>query len=196
MSQHEVELPNPEEMEEQRQKAFTRRTALVTAVFAVFLALVSLGGNNAQKEMLLAQQQASDQWAFYQSKAMREHLYRLEKERVEGELLEEGKGLSAEAREHKEARLKRLGEQESRYEHEKKEIEDKARELERERDASRTRDPYFDYAEVLLQIAIVLASMSILTGARPILYTALAAAVLGVLLGADGFLLFFRIPFF
>lgn len=190
----EVELPNPEEMEEHKQKGFTRRTALTTAVFAVFLAVVSLGGNNAQKEMLLSQQQASDQWAFYQSKAMREHLYRLEKERVEGELLEQDKGLTAVAREHKEVRLKRLGEQEARYEHEKKEIEAKARELEHERDAARAKDPYFDYAEVLLQIAIVLASMSILTGARPILYAALVAAVLGALLGVDGFLLLFRIP--
>jgi hypothetical protein len=191
----EVELPNPEEIEEQRRDGFTRRTALTTAVFAVFLAVVSLGGNNAQKEMMLAQQQASDQWAFYQSKAMREHLYRLEKERVEGELLEQDKNLSAEVREHKQARLKGLGEQEARYEREKKGIEDKARELEHERDAARAKDPYFDYAEVLLQISIVLASMSILTGARPIFYTALVAAVLGAFLGADGFLLFFRIPF-
>jgi hypothetical protein len=40
------------------------------------LPLTSLGGNNATKEMLLSQQQASDQWAFYQSKALREHLYK------------------------------------------------------------------------------------------------------------------------
>ena len=53
----EVELPNPKELEEKAEGAFSRRVALVTAVYAVVLAIASLGGNNAMKEMLLAQQQ-------------------------------------------------------------------------------------------------------------------------------------------
>ena len=57
----EVELPNPEELEERRDKTFSRRVALTTAVFAVILAIASLGGSNAMKEMLLAQQEASNQ---------------------------------------------------------------------------------------------------------------------------------------
>src|SRR4030065_399175 len=84
----EVELPNPEELEEVRAKAFTRRMALTTAIFAVILAITSLGGNNAMKEMLLAQQQSSDQWAFYQAKVIREHFYRGQKMRLELDLLE------------------------------------------------------------------------------------------------------------
>jgi hypothetical protein len=195
MSQHEVELPNPEELEEHKEKSFTRRTALVTAVFAVFLAVVSLGGNNAAKEVSLSQQQASDQWSFYQSKSMREHLYRIEKMRLESELLEKGPGLTAEARTHKEALLEKVSNESERYADEKKEIEEKARELEKERDRYRTRDPYFDFGEVLLQIAIVLASMSILTGARTIFFTALGSAVLGLVLGLNGFFLVFRLPF-
>jgi hypothetical protein len=35
------------------------------------LSIAALGGNNSVKEMLLAQQQASDQWAFYQAKVIR-----------------------------------------------------------------------------------------------------------------------------
>src|SRR5512135_2449380 len=84
----EVELPNPEELEEIKGKAFTRHVALTTAIFAVFLAITSLGGSNAMKEMLLAQQQASDQWAFYQAKNIREHFYRGQKQRLELDLLE------------------------------------------------------------------------------------------------------------
>ena len=64
----EVELPNPDELEERRDKTFSRRVALTTAVYAVMLAIASLGGNNAMKDMLLAQQQSSDQWAFYQAR--------------------------------------------------------------------------------------------------------------------------------
>ena len=44
------------------------------ALYAVMLAITSLGGNNAEKEMMLAQQQASNEWAFYQAKASRELL--------------------------------------------------------------------------------------------------------------------------
>ena len=56
----EVELPDPDELEERRDKTFSRRVALTTAVYAVVLAIASLGGNNAMKEMLLAQQESSE----------------------------------------------------------------------------------------------------------------------------------------
>ena len=49
----EVELPKPEELHEQAENRFSRRVALVTAVFAVVLAIAALGGNHAMKEMLL-----------------------------------------------------------------------------------------------------------------------------------------------
>jgi hypothetical protein len=75
----EVELPKPEELHEKAENRFSRRVALVTAVFAVVLAIAALGGNHAMKEMLLSQQQSSDQWAFYQAAVIREHLYRGQK---------------------------------------------------------------------------------------------------------------------
>jgi hypothetical protein len=84
----EVELPNPEELEEARNKTFSRRVALTTAVYAVVLPIASLGGNNAMKEMILAQQQSSDQWAFYQAKVIGEHLYRSQKMNLETVLAE------------------------------------------------------------------------------------------------------------
>jgi hypothetical protein len=190
----EVELPNPEELEQLREQSFTRKTALTTAVYAVCLAVVSLGGNNAAKDMTLAQQQSSDQWAFYQAKAMREVLYKIEKARLEDDLAERGPSLTPAAREHKEAFLASAAKEEARYEAEKKVIEDKARELEKERDKSRAKDPYFDFGEVLLQIAIVLASMSILTHARPIFYASLVSALVGFALGLNGYLLLFHVP--
>jgi hypothetical protein len=142
----EVELPNPEELEEKAERSFSRRVALMTAVYAVVLAIASLGGNNAMKEMLLAQQQSSDQWVFYQAKVIREHQYRAPKK------------------------------------------------LEKERDHNRDKDPYFDYAEVLLQISIVMASVSILSTSRPMFFFSLALAFGGALLTINGFTLLFRVP--
>src|SRR5437899_11198165 len=94
----EVELPNPEELEGIKNTAFTRRVAITTAVYAVMLAIAALGGNNAMKDMLLAQQQASDQWAFYQAKVIREHEYRIQQKRLEVELAERGAGMAPDTR--------------------------------------------------------------------------------------------------
>lgn len=54
------------------------------------LAIAALGGNHAMKEMLLSQQQSSDQWAFYRAKVIREHLYRAQRMRLEADLAERG----------------------------------------------------------------------------------------------------------
>ena len=192
----EVELPNTEELEEIRAKTFTKRVALVTAIFAVMLAVSSLGGNNAMKEMLLAQQQSSDQWAFYQAKVIREHLYRSQRMRIEADLMERGVAIRPEMRKHYESMLRKMDEEEARYNKEKKEIEQEAKKLEHERDINRSKDPYFDYAEVLLQISIVMASISILAVSRQIFSFAIVLASLGGLMGLNGFLLIFKIPFF
>ncbi len=190
----EVELPDPGELEEARDKTFSRRVALTTAVYAVVLALASLGGNNAMKEMLLAQQQSSDQWAFYQAKVVREHLYRAQKLNLEVALAEPG-ALKGPERTKFEALARRFAEEEQRYNAEKKDIERDAKRLEHERDVNRARDPYFDYAEVLLQIAIVCASVAILSTSRPMFWFSMVLAVLGALLTVNGFTLLVTVPF-
>ena len=89
----------------------------------------------------------------------------------------------------------KMSEEEARYGAEKKEIEMEAKKLEHERDVYRRKDPYFDYGEVLLQIAIVMASVAILSGSRPVFYFAIVSAFLGALSSINGFFLIFRIPF-
>lgn len=193
-----VELPSPREVQEQVEeaddKAFGRRVALTTAIYAVVLAIASLGGNNAMKDMLLAQQQSSDQWAFYQAKVVREHLYRAQKMTLELALAEPA-SLKGSERAKVEALARKLAEEEKRYSAEKKDIEKDARRLEAERDVQRARDPYFDYAEVLLQISIVAASVSILSASRPMFWFSLVLASAGALLTVNGFTLLARLPF-
>ncbi len=189
----ELELPNPKELEEHREKAFSRGVALTTAVYAVVLAVASLGGNNAMKEMLLAQQQSSDHWAYYQAKVVREHLNRANKILVEAQLAEPSALRGAERAKY-EALAGRFADEEKRMADDKKDIEKEARKLEHERDVYRAKDPYFDYAEVLLQIAIVSASVSILSASRPMFWFSLALAILGAALAANGFLLLVRLP--
>ena len=190
----EVELPNPGELEERRDKSFSRRVALTTAIYAVMLAIASLGGSNAMKQLLLAQQQASDQWAFYQARVIREHLYRTQKLTAELALAEPSALRGAERVKY-EALAKRFADEEKRYNTEKKDVELEARKLEALRDHHRARDPYFEFGEVLLQIAIVSASVSILSTSRAMFFFSLILAVGGAALTANGFLLFFHLPF-
>ena len=192
----EVEIPNLEELEEIKAKTFTRRVALTTAIFAVLLAITSLGGNNAMKDMLLSQQQASDQWAFYQSKALREHLYKTNGLRIEADLLERGAGMKPASKKLYGAMLRDMRAEEKRYGEEKIKIEEEAKQIEAERDRNRIKDPYFDYAEVLLQISIVMASISILAVSRQIFYFALVSASIGTIMMLNGYLLIFKLPFF
>jgi len=190
----EVELPNPKELREHAEDQFGRRVALVTAVFAVLLAIAALGGNHAMKEMLLAQQKSSDQWAFYQAKVIREHQYRGQKLRLEADLIERGDAMKPAAREKVEALMRKFEEEEKRYNTEKKDIEKDAKKLEHERDVWQAKDPYFLFAEALLQIAIVMASVSILARSRSIFGFSLLLAAGGALLTANGFLMFVHLP--
>ncbi|MBI4592617.1 MAG: DUF4337 domain-containing protein [Candidatus Rokubacteria bacterium] len=189
----EVELPDPEELAEKRDRAFSRRVALTTAIYAVVLAIASLGGNNAMKEMLLAQQEATNQWAYYQAKVIREHLNRGNKLLMETQLAEPS-GIRAAERPKFESLARKFADEEKRMAADKKDIEKEARKFESLRDGNQTKDPYFDYAEVLLQIAIVTASVSILSNSRSMFWFSMALAIGGALLTLDGFTLLVRIP--
>ena len=192
----EVELPNPEELGEIKNTAFTRRVAITTAIYAVMLAIAALGGNNAMKDMLLAQQQASDQWAFYQAKVIREHAYRIQQKRLELDLTERSSSMVPEVRQQYETLLAESAAEAKRYNTEKKDIEKDAKKLEHERDVNRNRDPYFDFAEVLLQIAIVMSSVSILASSRMMYGVSAILAVCGTFLMVNDYTLLVTLPFF
>jgi hypothetical protein len=189
-----VELPNPDELEERRDKAFSRRVALVTAVYAVALAIASVGGNNAMEDILLAQQEATNQWAYYQAKVVREHLNRGNKLLVETQLADPSPLKGAE-RTKFEALAKKYADEEKRMNADKKDIEKDARKFEKERDVNKDKDTYFDFAEVFLQIGIVLSSVAILAASRPMFWFSVVLATVGALATVNGFLLLVRIPF-
>jgi hypothetical protein len=146
------------------------------------------------KEMLLAQQQSSDQWAFYQAKVIREHQYRGQKLLLEMQLAEPST-LKGPERAKVEAQAQKFAEEEKRYNAEKKDIEKEAKRLEHHRDYERSRDPNFEYAEIFLQIAIVTASVAILAESRAMFVFSLIAAIAGALLTANGFTFGWPLPF-
>jgi hypothetical protein len=125
---------------------------------------------------------------------IREHLNRGNKLMLEMQLAEPA-GLRGAEREKFDALARKFADEEKRMNADKKEIEPKAKAAEAERDRNQAKDPYFDYAEVLLQIAIVCASVSILSTSRPMFWFSSVLAVFGTLFTLNGFLLAFRLPF-
>ncbi len=76
----------------------------------------------------------------------------------------------------------------------KKELLVKARDHEAKRDHALKQDPYFDYAEALLQIAIVLISVAIVAEQVWLSFLGGGLAIIGTLLMFNGFLLGSRFP--
>jgi hypothetical protein len=190
-----VEIPNPDDVAEQAKNQFTRRVALSIACFAVILAIASLGGSNAGKDGMLSQQKATNQWAYYQAQVVREHQYRIGKLRLELDLAERESSMTPEVGEQAKKLLARFESEEKRYSKDKQDIKTEAEGYQEQRDVALAKDPYFDYAEALLQIAIVLASVAMLAGSRPVYLISVVVALLGTFLAINGFTLLVKIPF-
>lgn len=189
-----IEVPNPDDIEELRENTITKVGALTVAAYAVLLAVTSLGGSNAGKEVLLNQQQASNQWAYYQAKTIRENLYKLQEENLQLTLIERGSTMNDAAKADYTKKAKEAKEEKDRYNKEKKEIMKTAQDHEKVRDNNMKSDPYFDYGETLLQIAIVMASVAMLAGSWSFFGASLFVAIVGSFLSANGFFLFVDIP--
>lgn len=191
-----VEVPDPKEIEEKGSDPFTRVVALMVAVYAVLLAVTALGGSNAGKDMVMAQQKASNAWAYYQAKVVRENLYVLAAREMDIQLadLADEPSANPKRKERREKAKRAYEDKAAEYKKEKEEIMAEAREYEAERDLASRRDPYFDFAEVFLQIGIVLASVAMLSGRRVAFYLSVVVAVVGGFLCANGYGLFLKVP--
>src|SRR5215210_1059158 len=173
---------------------FRRRAGLSIGVLAMLLAITSLGGDNATKEMVNANIQASDTWAFYQAKNIRQTSTQLAADELET-LLATRTDLPPEARSQTQQRLERYRATVGRYESEpetgegKRELQARAQQFEQRRERAQRQDPNFDYSQALFQIAIVLGSVSILTATRALLGLGLGLGAIATLLLLNGFLL-------
>ena len=178
---------------------FRRRAGLTIGILAMLLAIASLGGDNATKEMINANIQASDTWAFYQAKNIRQTSLQLAADEVEAGLAAQP-DLPPAARAQIQERLARYRATVARYESEpetgegKRELLARARQFEERRERAQRQDPNFDYAQALFQIAIVVSSVSILTAGRPLLWLGVALGAAATLLMLNGFLLVVDLP--
>ncbi len=178
---------------------FKQRAAVMIAAFAMVLAICGLGGSNAGKEALNNNVAASNYFSFYQAKNLRQAVLGLAVDEAELVWLADpaAPDVAKQAVREKVARYKATI---ARYESEpdtregKKELLVRAKEHEGLRDHALKQDPYFDYAEALLQIAIVLTSVAIVANLAWLAYFGGAIGIIGLLLTINGFWLLVEIP--
>ena len=170
------------------------RTALLISCLAMVLAIASLGGSNATKEAAHENILAANTYSFYQAKTIRQQALKIAISDLELKLASDPKMLP----QIKDLFTKKIEEYQktiARYESEpetkegKKELLVKAKDHEAIRDHALLQDPWFDYAEGLLQIAIVLLSVSIIGSIPALFLVGGIVGFLGLLSTLNGFLL-------
>ncbi|WP_072395989.1 DUF4337 domain-containing protein [Hyphomicrobium sp. CS1GBMeth3] len=184
---------------DQSQRNRDRWIGVYIGVLAVTLAICSLGGGNAAKEATLKNIEASNTWAFFQAKNLRRQMLRMQLDEFELVSLSDP-NLSGEAKTAISAKIASYREQDKILTSDPKsnegldELFHRGKALEAERDIAIQKDPYFDYAQALLQIAIVLASVAIISGGTAVLVASIGVGILGALLTLNGFTLLLAIP--
>lgn len=187
---------------------FKTRAAIIIAILAMLLTIASLGGENAAKTMVDANIHASDTWAFYQAKNIRQTANELAANELEIMLLVQGPSLSSEARQQIQQRIDRYKATAARYESEpdptdptnpikgegKKELSARARDWEEKRDLALRQDPNFDFSIALFQIAIVVGSVAIISTSNRLLTLSVVAGLIASVLMVNGYFLLFDLP--
>jgi hypothetical protein len=154
--------------------------------------------------MTLKNIEAANTWAFFQAKNMRRHVLRVEVDdltlrlKAEPDLTADGRAaIEAKIAEYKKQdEILTAGDPAKPVDAREglDQLFEKGKRLEVERDVAMRKDPYFDYGEALLQIAIVLASISIITKGSFLLGASGVLALVGSLFALNGFTLAFAIP--
>jgi len=194
IAEHIHEHAEPHQHEAEEHEWFRRLTAIFVGVVAMLLAIATLGGANATKEMLNANIHASDTFAFYQAKYLRQTDYRIAADQLDW-LAAATPALSPEARAAAAALVKRYRDTAAHNESDpkagngKRELLAKARRWEAARDHAAAQVPNFEYAEALYQIAVVLGSVAIVAASPALLGVSGLLAAGGFLMMLNGFLL-------
>jgi len=161
--------------------------ALFVAVVATFMALCNVKDGNVTQAMQQAQAKAIDQWAYYQAKAVKQHIAENTAEIFAAEL-DVASDLKPEPRSKIEARIAAQKALAAKYEEEKVQIRKEAEQAGDDYNALNVHDDQFDLAEACLSISIALAGITALTRKRWLFVIAVVLALIGIVYGLAGFL--------
>ena len=154
--------------------------SITMSILAVLVAVATLFGHRAHTEELLLQAQATDQWAYYQAKNIRLHEMQ--------SMVDLLNVVSTQDKEKTELLREKYQKEVQRYGSDKDSISEKAKEQENERDLLRAKADRFDAGEGILEIALVICSLTLLTDKKFFWYSAMLIGAVGIVISLGGFL--------
>ena len=166
-----------EELQEHTEHArnpFDKQVAASMAIIAAVLAVVSVFGHLTTTEELLWQQRASDQWSYYQAKSIR---------RYESEIA------SDLFRSMKDPESNVYASKSNGYRADGEKIQEQAKKFEEESHLASTRALRLHFGEVLLEVAIVFASLAILSKRRGIWILSVVGGAAGAIIAGTAVLI-------
>jgi len=171
-----MEMENIHEAHEQAENAHHDRSLQVPtftmAVLAVLVAIVSLLGHRSSTEEILLQSKAADTWAEFQAKSIRQNSAKQLSAVIDAlELNKSDKAEQAKSQ---------FDQQSERYDKEKDGLQEEAKKIEGEVQAEQKRGDRYDLGEALLEIALVITSITLLTKRRIFWQFGLILGALGI----------------
>jgi hypothetical protein len=157
------------------------RVSLAISILAVFVAMVTVLGHREHTEAILAQARATDTWNRYQARKMRVYQVNIATDVLTLQPSSNDAAVQAKLHDYKTHLAK--------WQAEIDEDQAKAGEYETEVALAERKASRFDLGEALLQISVVLASITLLTRQHRYVVVAAALGLIGVGTAASAFLL-------
>jgi hypothetical protein len=174
-----MEANEAQELQEQHEKGLENRMKPVSfsmAVLAVLVAIVTVMGHRTHTEAVLLQAKASDQWNLYQAKKIRQNDTELATDLLSALQLRD----PAAARKLTDG----YNSHEEKWNEDLKEEQNEALRLEAEVKLAERKANRFDLGEALLEIGLVVSSITLLTRLRGYWYLGMAFGVAGVIVAS------------
>lgn len=163
-----------------------KQIGLVIAVIAVIMAIIGAFGKDAANARITAEVRSSNQYAWYQSKRIRVAMNDLTIKQLDIQL--QGSAIT-DAQKESIAKLQAsLKKKNDEYEAENKEILAEADKLKAQAEEAAHKYHNYEQAEIFLQIAVVLCSVTLLTHSMIFLYVGIALTAVGLLIGGKAYL--------
>jgi Domain of unknown function (DUF4337) len=169
---------------------FHRRIALLIAVLALFLSFSETLGKSAQTEAIDANVKSSDTWGFFQAKDIRRTTLNTAADQT---ALLAANVADPTAKVAIDKQIEAWRATAARYESDpktgegRKELAERAKQQEEERDLAMARYHHYELASAAFQVGIVLASAAVITGALALAWLGGALGLLGLALTLFGF---------
>ena len=172
--------------EKERREAWTKYVSLTVVITAVFAAIATQWAGKYSSRVLVQlnsatynQTQASDQWAYYQAKSIKQNLYEIDRDQLPKNVAPAGTNAAALADDY--------GKKVEKYKDEQKKIRNEAEAFEKKREEARkiadvasAKGSDMALAVSLFTVAIAMASICLVTKKKPLWFLAMLLALAGV----------------